>query len=122
MKRLSEVTILTREVGTAAEAWAKASKLQASLTEGEGRIEAGDVIIRLVGPKEGSHVAGLIEQRGEGMFDIAIEVDDIDASVAGLRANGVDVTDPMTGDSGRQEAMINPASSHGVPIRLVEKH
>ncbi|HEY7268271.1 MAG TPA: VOC family protein, partial [Dehalococcoidia bacterium] len=81
-----------------------------------------DVDIRLVGPSEGSHIAGLLEQRGEGLFDIAIEVDNVAAAVDDLRAKGIDVSDPRIGDGGRQEAMVDPASSHGVPIRLVEKH
>ena len=121
MKRLSEVTILTKDVDAATAAWANASGLQTRRAGSDGAIDAGDVVLRLIGPSEGSHIAGLIEQRGEGLFDIAIEVDSVAEGVADLRANGVDVTDPMIGDSGRQEAMIDPASSHGVPIRLVEK-
>jgi hypothetical protein len=74
-----------------------------------------------VGPKEGSHVAGLIDRHGEGMFDLAIEVDDLIAVVEDLRGKDVQVSDPMIGEDGRPQAMIDPASSHGAPIRLVEK-
>ncbi len=121
MKRLSEVTVLTRDLDAAAAAWLASSGLKTEITSGEGRMEAGDVTIRLLGPHEGSHFAGLIEQRGEGMFDLAVEVEDLPAAVDDLRAKGVQVSDPMIGENGHQEAMIDPASSHGVPIRLVER-
>ncbi len=121
MKRLSEVTVLTRDLDAAAAAWLASSGLEATVRDGEGRLEVGDVAIRLLGPREGSHFAGLIEQRGEGMFDLAIEVEDVPAAVEDLRAKGVQVSDPMIGDNGHQEAMIDPASCHGVPIRLVER-
>jgi hypothetical protein len=121
VKRLSAVTILTHDVDAAAAAWANASGLSAEKSDGEARIAVADVVIRLVGPKEGSHVAGLIDRRGEGMFDLEIEVEGLAEVVEDLRGKGVQVTDPMEGVNGRQEAMIDPASSHGVPIRLVEK-
>ena len=121
MKRLKEVTILTRDASAAAAAWSNASGLEATARGSEAVIAVGGVDVRLVGPDGASHIAGLIERRGEGMFDLAIEVEDIAGAVADLRSKGVQVTDPMTGENGRQEAMIDPASTHGVPIRLVEK-
>jgi hypothetical protein len=119
--RLSEVTILVRDLEAAAAAWANASGFEAEIASGEGRFRANDVLVRLIAPKEGDHVAGLLEQRGEGMFDFAIEVDDLQGLVAQLGAQGVAVGDIMEGEDGRGCAVIDPASTFGVPIRLVEK-
>jgi hypothetical protein len=121
MKRLSEIGVLTRDTSAAAEAWTNASGLEVRLQGTEGLIDIGDVLIRLIGPDSASHVAGLVERRGEGMFDLAIEIDDFLQTIQGLRDKGVPVSDPMIDANGRQVAMIDPASSHGVPIRLVEK-
>jgi predicted enzyme related to lactoylglutathione lyase len=119
--RLAELVVLTRDAEAAAAAWANASGLEARNASGEARMDVGGVVIRLLGPAGGSHVAGLIDQRGEGMFDFAIEVDDLEAMLAQLRDKGVNVTDAMDGEGGRRQAMVDPASAHGVPIRLLEK-
>jgi 4-hydroxyphenylpyruvate dioxygenase-like putative hemolysin len=119
--RLAELVVLTRDADAAAAAWAKASRLEAEKTSAEARMAVGGVVIRLVTPSHDSHVAGLLEQRGEGMFDFAIEVDDLEGTVAQLRDKGVNVTDAMDGEGGRRQAVIDPASAHGVPIRLLEK-
>jgi len=40
--------------------------------------------------------------------------------MAGLRVKHVLVSGVELGENGRREIRIDPASSHGVPIRLVE--
>jgi hypothetical protein len=120
-KRLSEVTILVRDLEGAAQAWSRASGFQTQVQEDEGRFLAADVLVRLIAPKEGDHIAGLLEQHGEGMFDLAIEVENLESAVSDLTAKGVAVGDIMDDVDGRPCAMIDPASSFGVPIRLVEK-
>jgi hypothetical protein len=118
--RLAEVTVLVSDLKAAAQAWATASGLVADLSEAEGRMAVDDVVIRLVGPAD-PETAGLIEGRGEGLFELTIEVEDLAATTAGLRANNVEVSDIVTGESGRLETRIDPAASHGALIRLVEK-
>ncbi len=55
---------------------------------------------------EGDHTE---PTQGQSFRHICLEVDDIEAAVAGLRARGVDVTDPaMGGDGSWQAWMADP--------------
>lgn len=120
-KRLIELSILTHDLQAAAEAWAHASDLRAEVESNEGRIKAGDVLIRFLSPESGVRPAELIARRGEGMFDLTIEVDNLVDTMADLRVKDVLVSGVAIGADGRREITIDPRSSHGVPIRLVEK-
>jgi methylmalonyl-CoA/ethylmalonyl-CoA epimerase len=67
-------------------------------------------------------LARFVEERGEGMFSISVAVDDIDATVADLRARGVDVSDPEPGAwPGTRLARIPRASGHGAAVQLLER-
>jgi catechol 2,3-dioxygenase-like lactoylglutathione lyase family enzyme len=63
-----------------------------------------------------------IAQRGEGMYAIAIEVDDLNAAVRDLRAKGVPVSDPEYGPRpGTRIARIERAASSGVAVQLLQR-
>jgi methylmalonyl-CoA/ethylmalonyl-CoA epimerase len=123
--RLSHLTILTRDLEAARSAWQKASVLAGPIEESDDRAVAAlpvaDVEIELVQPKPGSAIEALLEERGEGMFSLTIEVDDLGAALSDLRAKGVGVSVLEVGQAGEREAVIEPLSSHGVPISLREK-
>ena len=119
-KKLIELSVLTGDLPAAAAAWAGASRLAAQISDGEGRITVGDVLVRLLSPDAGRRPAELLTARGEGMYELVIEVDDVVDAMADLRVKDVLLSGVELGESGRREIRIDPASSHGVPIRLVE--
>jgi methylmalonyl-CoA/ethylmalonyl-CoA epimerase len=69
-----------------------------------------------------SPVAMFLARRGPGLHHIAVEVDDIDAALAGLRARGVRLVDeqPRPGADGRSIAFVHPSASGGVLVELVQ--
>jgi methylmalonyl-CoA epimerase len=67
-------------------------------------------------------LAEWIAARGEGMYAIALEVDDINAAVRDLRAKGVTVGDVEYGTwPGTRVARIDRAQSNGVSVQLVQR-
>ena len=71
---------------------------------------------------EQHRLARFIADRGEGMFSISLEVDDLDTAVAGLRAKQVPVSDPEPGAwPGTRLARTPRASAHGVAVQLIER-
>ena len=70
-----------------------------------------------------SSVAKFIEKHGEGLHHIAIRVDDIDATLAELKAKGVKLIDetPRNGAGGARIAFVHPRSTHGVLLELCER-
>ncbi len=86
-------------------------------------LPAGDSEIELLEPiNPDSGVARFLARRGEGMHHICLEVDDLDATLAELAAQGVELIDraPRAGAHGRI-AFIHPKGSHGVLIELLER-
>ena len=70
--------------------------------------------IELVAPtKQDSRVSELIEQNGEGVHVLALRVDDLDASVAALQAQGVELI-----GVGTRQVFIKASFANGVLIQL----
>jgi methylmalonyl-CoA/ethylmalonyl-CoA epimerase len=67
-----------------------------------------------------SGVARFLEKRGEGLHHICIEVEDIDAAMAELRAQGTPLIDqtPKPGAGGARVAFIHPKGTSGVLTEL----
>ena len=61
-----------------------------------------------------------MEKRGEGIHHICLEVDDIEATLAQLAKEGVQLIDttPRLNSRGQQIAFIHPSGAHGVLIEL----
>ena len=62
------------------------------------------------------------EEKGEGLFHLCFEVDDIDAALAELRAKGVKLIteQPKIGHGGCRIAFIDPSSTGNILIELAE--
>jgi methylmalonyl-CoA epimerase len=87
-------------------------------------LPVGESNIELVQPTSGdTGTARFLEKRGEGIHHLCIEVDDIDAALAQLRAHDVQLIDdaPRQGAHGRV-AFVHPKGMHGVLLELVEHH
>jgi methylmalonyl-CoA/ethylmalonyl-CoA epimerase len=84
----------------------------------------GDSRIELLEPHgENSTVARFLEKRGPGIHHICIEVDDITAQLAKLKAAGAQLIDeqPRRGAGGHLIAFVHPKTTSGVLLELVQK-
>src|SRR5688572_8754798 len=88
----------------------------AMLPIGESRIEL------LEPTSEDSPISKFLEKRGGGIHHIAVEVDDIVASLSRLKENGATLIDeaPRIGAEGCLVAFVHPKSSGGVLLELVQ--
>lgn len=68
-------------------------------------------------------VATFLEARGPGLHHVAYRVDDLEASLARLRAEGVSLIDeaPRRGSRGTTIAFVHPRAFRGVLVELVEE-
>jgi len=88
-----------------------------------GFLPGGDSEIELLEPlTPDSGIGRYLARRGEGLHHICLEVDDIAAILAGLKARGVQLIDetPKRGAHGKI-AFIHPKSAHGVLVELIER-
>jgi methylmalonyl-CoA epimerase len=86
-------------------------------------IPVGESKIELVEPTdpEGG-IARFIEKRGEGLHHLALEVSDIEAALASLKAAGIPLVDekPRAGAGETKIAFLHPSGANRVSIELVE--
>jgi methylmalonyl-CoA/ethylmalonyl-CoA epimerase len=87
----------------------------AAVLVGESRIEL------LAATEADSPVGRFLARRGPGMHHVAYEVDDLEAQIARLDAEGVELVDrePRRGLYGMQVAFVHPSSVGGVLSELV---
>jgi len=88
-------------------------------------LPVGDANLELLEPTgPESPIAKFIEKRGEGIHHICLRVDDLDAHLARLKAEGFRLINdaPVPGAHGCRVAFLHPAAGNGVLIELSEKH
>ena len=70
-----------------------------------------------------STIAKYIEKKGEGIQHVAFHVENIEESLAELKANGIQLIDekPRRGAGGAKVAFLHPKSTFGVLIELFER-
>ncbi len=86
--------------------------------------DADGVRVELLQPLgEGSPVSKFLATRGGGLHHICFQVEDIAATLSGLRGKGVMMIDesPRPGVSAKKIAFLHPRSMGGVLIELCEK-
>ena len=68
-------------------------------------------------------IAKYLEKKGEGIQHIALRVENIEESLAELKAKGVQLIDekPRLGAGGAKIAFLHPKSTFGVLIELCER-
>ena len=130
-KRIDHVVIATEDMADAAAKWERnlGLRVEERLSRPLGasfdvaRLPVGDAFIELLQPtEEEGRFAEQIKERGEGLFSISIEVDDLDGAVAYLRDKGARVSDSQPGIwPGSRVARVSQASTHGVSLQLIER-
>ena len=70
-----------------------------------------------------SPIAAFLARRGPGLHHIAVDVEDLDATLADLRRRGVRLVDdtPRPGADGRSVAFIHPSATGGVLVELISR-
>lgn len=129
--KLDHIGIAVRSIDEALEFYSSSLGLQ---SRGRETVEdqavqvamlaVGDSQLELLEPTNGdSPVGRFIAKRGEGIHHICLEVENLEAVLAQLRASNIRLIDesPRCGAEGRKIAFLHPSSGHGVLIELVEK-
>ncbi len=130
IRRVHHIAIVVNDIETALRVYRDALGLPLSHVEAIPEqdvkvafLPAGDSEIELVEPiNPDSGVAKFLAKRGEGIHHICLEVHDLEATLAELAAQGVELIDrvPRRGAYGRV-AFIHPKGAHGVLIELLER-
>jgi methylmalonyl-CoA/ethylmalonyl-CoA epimerase len=130
IRRLDHLVFAVDDMDGAIETWEGTLGLRAEppIHPGDTHMQLstmalGDAFLELVKPtSDGHRVARFIRERGEGMFSLAFEVEDLDGAVRELRDKGVTVSDPEPGVfPGTRVARIPRDTAHGVAIQLIER-
>ena len=79
-----------------------------------GRIEL------ISSPDPSNFINRYIENRGEGMHHITIQVEDLEKAIESLAAAGIEALDVNKSDPMWKEAFISPRDAFGVLIQLAE--
>src|SRR5690349_21325989 len=80
----------------------------------------GDAALELFQPtNDANPAAKFITERGEGMYLLSLEVDDLNGATAALAARGITVKAQDLAD-GTRLGFISPKATHGVLLQLIE--
>lgn len=131
IKRIDHVAIVVDDLEAAIGFWRDTLGLPLSHVETMPAQESeiaflplGGSEIELVRPTtETSGVAKYLAKRGAGLHHVALEVDDLDAKLADLKAKGVQLIndEPVPGAGGTRAVFIHPKAATGVLVELYEK-
>ncbi|MFQ5616966.1 MAG: methylmalonyl-CoA epimerase [Anaerolineales bacterium] len=132
IKQINHIAIVVDDIPEALKFWRDALGLELEHVEDVPDQEsvvaflpAGGSEIELVKPTTSdSGVGRYLQKRGPGMHHICLEVDDIEAALARLKAYSVQLINesPAIGTGGKKIAFIHPKSTHGVLVELYELH
>jgi methylmalonyl-CoA epimerase len=128
--KINHLGIATKGIDEALKFWEDALGLENVHTEivEEQKVRVamlpiGESRVELLEPtSDDSPISKFLEKRGGGIHHIAVEVEDIEASLAQLKAKGMRLIDesPRIGAEGCLVAFVHPASTNGVLLELVQ--
>jgi methylmalonyl-CoA epimerase len=128
--KINHLGIATKSIEEALKFWEGALGLENVHTEvvedqkvRVAMLPIGESRVELLEPtSDDSPISKFLEKRGGGIHHIAIEVDDIEASLAKLKSEGMRLIDetPRIGAEGCLVAFVHPASANGVLLELVQ--
>ncbi len=128
--KINHLGIATKGIDEALKFWSDALGLENVHTEivedqkvRVAMLPIGESRVELLEPtSDDSPISKFLEKRGPGIHHIAVEVDDIEASLAQLKAKGMRLIDesPRIGAEGCLVAFVHPAATNGVLLELVQ--
>jgi len=86
-------------------------------------IPLGETLLQLVSPsptEPHNPVRSFLQRKGEGFYNVALEVDDLDGAIAELAQQGVRVSQPVEAEPGIRSAFVTMAATHGLSVQLVQ--
>lgn len=129
--KINHLGIATKGIDEALKFWSDALGLENVHTEivedqkvRVAMLPIGESRIELLEPmSEDSPISKFLEKRGGGIHHVAVEVEDIEASLANLKARGMRLIDetPRIGAEGCLVAFVHPSSANGVLLELVQE-
>ena len=129
--KISHLGIATNGIDEALKFWQDALGLENIHTEtvAEQKVRVamlpiGETKIELLEPTSAdSPIQKFLDKRGGGIHHIAVEVENIEASLAKLKNQGMRLIDekPRIGAEGCLVAFVHPSSAGGVLMELVQK-
>ncbi len=129
IKRVNHVAVVVADLDDALQVYRDALGMELAQVETiveqdvkVGFLPSGGTELELLQPLHAeSGIGQFLARRGEGMHHICLEVDDLDATLADLKAKGTRLIDetPKEGAHGKV-AFIHPKGAHGVLIELLE--
>ena len=130
IKNINHIAIIVPDLEGAVAFWEGALGLKLARTESvpeEGVdvafLPVGGSNVELLKPTVAdTGVARFLEKRGPGIHHMCFEVDDIEATLAQLRAHNVQLINeqPQEGHGGRKYAFVHPKSTGGVLVELYQ--
>jgi methylmalonyl-CoA epimerase len=128
--KINHLGIATKDINKALKFWAGTLGLENVHTETVedqkvrvAMLPIGESRIELLEPtSDDSPISKFLEKRGGGIHHLAIEVDDIRASLQSFKDKGMRLIDesPRIGAEGCLVAFVHPAASGGVLVELVQ--
>lgn len=128
--KINHLGIATKGIDEALKFWSDALGLENVHTEivedqkvRVAMLPIGESRVELLEPtSDDSPISKFLEKRGGGIHHIAVEVDDIAASLAQLKAKGMRLIDesPRIGAEGCLVAFVHPSAANGVLLELVQ--
>jgi len=129
--KISHLGIATKSIDEALKFWQDALGLESVHTETVedqkvrvAMLPIGDTRIELLAATaDDSPIAKFVEKRGGGIHHVAVEVDNIEESLAKLKQTGARLIDesPRLGAENCLVAFVHPSSANGVLLELIEK-
>ncbi|MEL7644957.1 MAG: methylmalonyl-CoA epimerase [Anaerolineaceae bacterium] len=127
--KINHVAIVVKDIDESLDFWVKAFGLEVDHIEDVPSqasrvafLPLGESEVELVQPTTAdSGMAAYLEKRGEGLHHLCIEVEDIDAALAHLKALEVRLINSEPQElPGRKMAFIHPKAANGVLVELYQ--
>jgi methylmalonyl-CoA/ethylmalonyl-CoA epimerase len=84
-------------------------------------VPIGEDLLQLASPMSMDNpVMRFLERKGEGFYNVALEVDDLDGAIRELSAKGIRVSEPVEAEQGLRSTFVTMAATHGLSVQLVE--
>lgn len=125
---IHHITVAVRDVDTAAATFARMFgatvdhvDVVAAFGVRSADITLGDSTFQLASAADPDNAfARFLERKGEGFYNLALEVEDLDAAVRELHDAGIRMSEPLEATPGVRSAFIAMAATHGISIQLVQ--